>query len=175
MKIALFLSACLLSACFHVTVVPQPTASGEDTAVYEGNACPQGHSFVTKRIVKRRTDQVCAKLGRWFIARIAGGGSLSGRGYDCGFKKTDDRGLGHSLCTRIVKVTGDLRQNPDVCPPGKVSASRGEVMRNPQTFCSQLDTWDIARIAGGGSLSGPGYNCDAKKTDPRPLGHRLCQ
>ena len=36
-------------------------------------------------------------MGQWFIARLAGGGSLDGPGYECRMRPNDGRDLGHIL------------------------------------------------------------------------------
>lgn len=37
-----------------------------------------------------------------------------------------------------------------------------------------LGRWDVVRLAGGGSIDGPGYQCKTRTSDTRSLGHILC-
>jgi hypothetical protein len=60
--------------------------------------CPSGQTLVTVAEAVANREAVCAKLGRWDIVRLAGGGSMDGPGYHCGTRDVDDRSLGGVLC-----------------------------------------------------------------------------
>lgn len=68
-----------------------------------------------------------------------------------------------------TKSTGDL-----VCPAGQRVVEPWEVKKDTQAACKALAEWDIARLAGGASLSGAGYKCSVLEGDKRKLGHTLC-
>lgn len=67
-----------------------------------------------------------------------------------------------------VKVKGD-----SPCPSGYSLATLEEAESGD--VCSLLGTWDIVRLAGGGSIDGPGYGCGTRASDDRSLGHALCK
>jgi len=75
-----------------------------------------------------------------------------------------------ALAGEVVRVTGDMP-----CPSGYVPASAQEARANVNAICGQLGTWDIVRLAGGGSIDGPGYGCGIRDNDSRGLGHSLCK
>lgn len=66
-----------------------------------GEMCPSGFTFVTYEEAIENRDILSRKLETWDIARIAGGGSMDGSGYDSKIRQQDERGLGHSLCKRL--------------------------------------------------------------------------
>lgn len=79
--------------------------------------CPTNANLLTYDEAKADTQNVCAKLGLWYIARLAGGGSMDGPGYNCKIRRQDTRKLGNSLCKQQysaevtpgrVVATGDM-------------------------------------------------------------------
>ncbi len=70
----------------------------------------------------------------------------------------------------VTKVAGD-----GTCPSGKALLSVADAQANASAVCAALGQWDIARLAGGGSMDGPGYNCQIRASDARQLGHSLCR
>jgi hypothetical protein len=70
----------------------------------------------------------------------------------------------------VTQVVGDT-----ACPSGYSLATLDEVLANQDAACNQLDTWDIARLSDGGSISGPGYGCKVRRRDTRDLGHAVCK
>ncbi|BAY21533.1 hypothetical protein NIES2100_12880 [Calothrix sp. NIES-2100] len=66
-----------------------------------GETCPSGFTLVTYEEAIENRDILSRKLETWDIARIAGGGSMDGSGYDSKIRQQDERGLGHSLCKRL--------------------------------------------------------------------------
>lgn len=78
---------------------PPPAPFDPNTVVRVAGAnCPQGQSHVSLADAEANRAAVCAKLQTWDIARLAGGGSMDGRGYNCQTRASDTRQLGHSLC-----------------------------------------------------------------------------
>jgi hypothetical protein len=61
------------------------------------------------------------------------------------------------------------------CPAGYTLATYSDAVNDTSLICSVLNTWDIARLAGGGSFDGPGYSCRFRALDSRSLGHSLCK
>jgi serine/threonine protein kinase len=59
------------------------------------------------------------------------------------------------------------------CASGFVTVA--EARANAQRLCGLLEQWDIARLAGGGSMDGPGYQCKVREHDARELGVSLCR
>lgn len=66
-----------------------------------GETCPSGFSLVTYKEAIENKDVLSRKLETWDIARLAGGGSMDGSGYNSKIRQEDERGLGHSLCKRL--------------------------------------------------------------------------
>jgi hypothetical protein len=78
---------------------PPPAKLDPKTVVrVAGGECPQGQAHVSLADAEANRAAICAKLGTWDIARLAGGGSMDGGGYKCQTRASDDRQLGHSLC-----------------------------------------------------------------------------
>jgi hypothetical protein len=181
------LSAAGLIGCFISAgcVVPAEATSSEeaDTSQLEsalvdevqrvvGDApCSPGYGLASAQEAQANRSAICNQLGTWDIARLAGGGSIDGPGYGCNIRDLDSRGLGHSVCKQnhFVKVSGD-----GTCPSGYTIVSPLLASANQNLSCSVLGTWDIARLAGGGSMEGPGYGCVIRDLDSRGLGHTLC-
>lgn len=61
------------------------------------------------------------------------------------------------------------------CPAGSTLATYADALANTDLICSMLDTWDIARLEGGGSFDGPGYGCTFRSFDDRSLGNSVCK
>ncbi len=61
------------------------------------------------------------------------------------------------------------------CPAGMVHVTLEDIQANQDTLCRMLGTWHIVRIAGGGSMDGPGYRCQSRASDTRAMGHALCK
>lgn len=78
-------------------------ASGQSFKVFEGDGvCGAGYRLATYAEASGQRQAACAVLGEWYIARLAGGGSMDGPGYQCKTREKDDRKLGHSLCVQGV-------------------------------------------------------------------------
>jgi hypothetical protein len=73
--------------------------------VFSGERCPAGWTLAPYAWIKANPRRACGSsgLGEWDIARIAGGGSHDGLGYQCKVRRSDKRKLGHSLCIQTTK------------------------------------------------------------------------
>ena len=75
------------------TPLPPPRLFAERVA---GQTCPRRH--VTVAQARANVTLLCPLLAEWDIVRLAGGGSMDGRGYQCKVHEHDARELGFSLC-----------------------------------------------------------------------------
>lgn len=69
----------------------------------------------------------------------------------------------------VMVVQGD-----GICPAGSTALTYQQAYAHREAIRSQLGEWHIARLSGGGSMDGPGYHCQLRPADARPLGHTLC-
>jgi hypothetical protein len=134
-------------------------------------SCPTGTMLVSPLVARSRVDEICSQLGTSDIARLAGGGSMDGSRYGCKIRDLDLRDLGHAVCAiyEVQEVQGDTP-----CASGYDLLTPTEAKANTTTACATLNTWDIARLAGGGSMDGSGYGCKIRERDTRALGNALC-
>jgi len=68
--------------------------------------CGAGYQLLSAELAetnKTVNKQACDAIGQWDIVRLAGGGSISGKGYQCKVFRTDTRTLGASLCEKTPK------------------------------------------------------------------------
>ncbi len=149
------------------------TALALDFKAVKGDGqCPSGYVLATPNDARANQQQACAALGEWYIARLAGGGSMDGPGYKCKIRDKDERGVGDSLCLRLEFKAS---KGDGQCPAGFTLATPQEARANQQQACAALGEWYIARLAGGGSMDGPGYNCKIRDKDDRGVGDSLCR
>jgi len=77
------------------------TALALDFKTVKGDGqCPSGYVIATPDEARNNQRQACRVLGTWYIVRLAGGGSMDGRGYNCNIRNKDHRGLGATLCKK---------------------------------------------------------------------------
>jgi hypothetical protein len=88
----------LLSGAFTGALLAASPALAFDAIVVAGKACPANTTQVTYAEAQANQQELCHKMGEWFIARVAGGGSIDGPGYQCRMRPNDQRDLGHILC-----------------------------------------------------------------------------
>ena len=153
-------------------VAEEAQALGIAAEVVGDTTCPTDYSLATPAEARANQSAICSKLGTWDIARLDGGGSMDGPGYGCTIRDVDTRGLGHAVCKKPVQFTRGIGDN--VCPSGYTVANSMVARANQSALCAQLGTWDIARLAGGGSMDGPGSGCTIRDVDTRGLGHTAC-
>jgi hypothetical protein len=147
-------------------------ALGVATRVVGDTTCPSGYSLATPAEATANQQAICNMLDTWDIARLAGGGSMDGPGYGCAIRPVDTRSLGHAVCKQPTQFARGI--DDGVCPSGYTVADSMVARANQSAICSMLDTWDIARLADGGSMDGPGYGCEIRDADERELGHTVC-
>lgn len=63
----------------------------------------------------------------------------------------------------------------EICPTGTVYVTVNEAVQYRNDLCNKLGQWDIVRLADGGSMDGPGYDCKVRGEDTRSLGNALCK
>jgi hypothetical protein len=137
----------------------------------QDRVCTGGYKTVSYLTANAYRSSICPLLGTWDIARLGDGGSMDGIGYGCGIRATDGRGLGNSVCAKYLfrEVDDDVP-----CPSGFRYMTPDEARSRVSQLCGTLGTWDIIRLAGGGSMDGPGYGCGVRDLDTRSLGNSLC-
>jgi hypothetical protein len=72
-------------------------------------------------------------------------------------------------------VFAQRRGDGTACPGGQTLVSVAEAAAHRDAVCAKLGSWDIVRLAGGGSMDGPGYHCGTRDHDDRSLGGVLCK
>ena len=93
----------VLAAAIALGSAPQTAAAQMSISVAQGDgACPLGSQPLSLGDAQREQGRICGMLGEWFIARLAGGGSIDGRGYGCQIRASDPRTLGHTICGNYV-------------------------------------------------------------------------
>lgn len=74
-----------------------------------------------------------------------------------------------ALAENFLEVPGDY-----FCPANHRLMSVSYAQVNKSDVCDGLKDWAVARLAGDGSISGPGNNCEIYQVDHRDLGSSLC-
>jgi hypothetical protein len=74
-----------------------------------------------------------------------------------------------SLVGDIHSIRGDT-----VCPPNEYLMPVAEARAHQEALCAQLGSFDLIRLAGGGTLAGPAYGCTVQDLDFRTPGASLC-
>ena len=111
-------------------------ASGQalalDVEVVQGDGrCPAGRTLLDYAQATANEQEVCKVLGEWYIARLAGGGSMDGPGYVCKIRRADERSLGHSLCVAQAQpdcATGRDSSIPEVTRDAKAQKLKAVLM-----------------------------------------------
>ena len=68
-----------------------------------------------------------------------------------------------------------LNAGDKFCPQDTRLVSSALARENKAALCNMLKDWDVARLAGNASLSGPGRNCEIYEADFRDLALSLCE
>jgi hypothetical protein len=68
-----------------------------------------------------------------------------------------------------------VRVEGPACPGGYVAVTYGEAEAHKDAVCAKLQRWDVAYLAGGASMDGPGYHCKLRGREERQLGNVLCR
>lgn len=135
--------------------------------------CPSGTVMVTPDVAYTYKSQVCPVIGNNASARIAGGGAMSGASGGCTVRLKDAMAQAVTLCD---KIAFQVANGDNTCPTGTRLATVQEAALFNSQACSALggNQWYIARLAGGGSIGGSGYNCAVNGSEPKALGNSLC-
>ncbi len=156
----------LLAGAFAYAQVTFSTTAGD-------GACSSGTTVVTSDVAYSYKSDACKAIGSAASARIAGGGSMSNAAAGCKVTLKDSATQSVTLCDKITftLVTGD-----NYCPTGMRLATLHETALFHSQACAALsgNQWYIARLAGNGSISGPGYQCAISDEDANKLGNSLC-
>ena len=78
--------------------------------------------------------------------------------------------IGTASALDIKLVNGDNN-----CPAAYNLLTPQEATADQANVCRMLGSWYIVRLAGGGSMDGPGYGCKIRSQDSRSLGQSLCK
>lgn len=60
------------------------------------------------------------------------------------------------------------------CPSGSRLMTFQEAQTEQNKICHSMGQWFIGRLAGNGSIDGPGYNCQIRPSDDRALTNAVC-
>ncbi|GAA6180886.1 hypothetical protein NBRC116594_23240 [Shimia sp. NS0008-38b] len=163
-------------------------------------ACNDGQRHITFEEAstgkKRSTDPndpgyvgdpgICSHLATWDIARLAGGGSMGGPGYQCSTFQDDSRGMGAALCTKIDIALTDVKvvdNNSGDCAEGQRLLTYNEaqdLLKKGNGLCDMLANNAVARLHGeksDASLSGKDHNCHFQEASTQTslgFGAALC-
>lgn len=136
-------------------------------------SCSSGTTMVTSDVAYSYKSEACKAIGSAASARIAGGGSMSNAAAGCKVTLKDSATQPVTICDKVTftLVTGD-----NYCPSGMRLSTLHEAALFHSQACAALsgNQWYIARLAGNGSISGPGYQCAISEEDSNKLGNSLC-
>jgi hypothetical protein len=102
-----------------------------------GESCPSGYHHLTYNEAINDRAETCAIIGTWDIARLAGGSSISGNGYNCGIIENDTRSLGDAVC----KNNTDTDEKPDYFT---------NLLLNAKGDNGDLSGWTVLQNGGAG-------------------------
>jgi len=143
------------------------------TATHQhGWECPTGYNYLPEEYAGSISSRINEDLSEWTIARLLGGASTKGSGYDYERKSVDTGNLGNAVCAKwsLSNITrGDVG-----CPEGQVTVHPIDIDTYGHKICDTLGEWDIARIGTRGSFEGSGYGCQWRDVDTRDLGNSVC-
>jgi hypothetical protein len=69
--------------------------------VLHDRPCATDWTLLAPQEARTRLLEVCAKLGPWETARLAGGGSMDGQGYGCIVRDWDLLSTSQALCKAL--------------------------------------------------------------------------
>ena len=79
-----------------------------------------------------------------------------------------------SATAKDSNVKFSLNPGDYSCDAESRLASTSFVQRNRAALCNGLQDWDVARLSGQASLSGPAHNCEIRLNDTRRLLKSVC-
>lgn len=135
--------------------------------------CPSGTVLVTPDVARTYKAQACQAIGSNVSARIGDSGAMSGAASGCSVKVPFPTAQTVTLCDSI---SFQVASGDGTCPSGTRLATVQEAALFNSQACGALsgNQWYIARLAGGGSIGGSGYNCAVNASEPKALGNSLC-
>ncbi|WP_437646922.1 hypothetical protein [Sorangium sp. So ce362] len=156
-------------------------AQAVEFGVYEGETCPAGYTPLTiADAFWTFAFTGCNELPYSGVFRIADGNSMDGPWNNCQQNAEDTRELDYILCKPnyelfdIGETTFAAVRGGGQCLEGFEHVDFATVSAYSAEICTHVGYWGIARIAGGGSIDGPGYGCGFRATDSRELGDSIC-
>ena len=118
-----FVGLALLGLALAAPLLARAAASGNTyTEVTGDGQCPYGTSLPGPSDMRTDTYDICGAMGTFDIARIANGGSISGRGYNCSVAGKDPRTLGNTICKSTP-----LRDQNQLAPHGSPKIVRAAI------------------------------------------------
>ncbi|XYI01943.1 hypothetical protein ACMHYB_20100 [Sorangium sp. So ce1128] len=155
-------------------------AQAVEFGVYEGEACPAGYTPLTAADAFWTFVARCDELPYSGVFRIADGASIDGPWNNCQQHANDTRELDYTLCKPnyelfdIGGTTFAVVRGGEQCLEGFEHVDFATASAYSDEICTHVGYWGIARIGGGGSIDGVGYNCNVRATDSRQLGDAIC-
>ncbi|WP_437940396.1 hypothetical protein [Sorangium sp. So ce341] len=155
-------------------------AQAVEYEVYEGDGCPVGYAPLTPLDAFWTFIGGCDELPYSGVFRIADGSSIDGPWNNCQQHADDTRELEYTLCKPnyelfdIDGTTFAVVRGGEQCIDGFELVDFATASEYSEEICLHVGLWGIARIGGGGSIDGPGYDCNIRASDPRPLGDAIC-
>ncbi|WP_437304275.1 hypothetical protein [Sorangium sp. So ce388] len=155
-------------------------AQAVEYGVYEGEGCPAGYTPLTQLDAFWTFVASCDELPYSGVFRIADGSSIDGPWNNCQQHADDTRELDYTLCKpnyelfEIDGTTFAVVRGGEQCLEGFEHVDFATASAYSAEICTHVGYWGIARIGGGGSIDGVGYDCNVRATDSRPLGDAIC-
>lgn len=141
----------------------------------DGVQCPSGYEAVSALAALNYKDAACRAIGADAGARLSDKSAMSGASGGCNiYNSKVDKKIPATLCYKIEfkEVEGD---QGDKCPSNMRLATVGEAVAFNKQACNALSAkYNIARLSGGGSIGGSGYECVVHGSDGEGKGHSLC-
>ncbi len=136
-------------------------------------SCPALTTIVSSDVAYTYKSEACKAIGTASSARIENGGSMSNAASGCKVRLKDSAPQSVTLCD---KVAFTVTTSDNYCPAGMRLATVHEAVLFHSQACDALsgNKWYIVRLAGNGSMSGPGYQCVVSDNEPSKLGNSLC-
>jgi hypothetical protein len=141
--------------------------------------CPSGYDAATPVAVINYRDFACRTIGNYGGARLTEKAAMSGASGGCNvYNFTVEKAVPATLCYQVKfqQVVGEVKPGSDVqCPSNMRLATVAEAAIFNKQACSALTaSYNVARLANQGSISGDGYSCAVKNQDTDGKGHSLC-
>lgn len=124
--------------------------------------CLEDERLASEQFARDHRDRICNEMDDWGVARLAGGGSISGPGNDCAIREIDNRPAPQSVCVplentsfiRGILLFSDLRTPRELLAstPGEWREILVQELSNrtgeEADYYSTLDIDELAALAG---------------------------